>query len=75
MQVGQLADLTVRNVKPFLIQHLKWKVVTVNGDPIDPRDIDSLKIGVSSKLTPANGGQVKYQEFPDIVETIIENAS
>jgi tyrosinase len=96
IQVGQLDDLTVRNVKPFLIKHLKWRIVTVslvqchvvfdkavltrkcvqvNGDPIDPRDLSSLKIGVSSKLTPANGGDVKYQEFPDIIEAIIENAS
>lgn len=75
VQTGDLADLTVRNVKSFLTKNLKWKVVTVNGDVIDPRDLSSLKIGVSSKLTPADGGQVKYQEFPDIVETIIENAS
>jgi hypothetical protein len=47
----------------------------VNGDFIDPRDLASLKIGVSSKLTPADGGDVKYQEFPDIIEAIIESAS
>ena len=46
-----------------------------NGDVVDPRDLPSLKIGVSSKLIPAAGGDVKYQEFPDITEEITENAS
>jgi hypothetical protein len=33
VQIGQLEDLTVRNVKPFLIKRLKWRVVTVSAVP------------------------------------------
>ena len=51
---------------------LYWQT---NGDVVDPRDLPSLKIGVSSKLIATAGGDVKYQEFPDIIEEIIENAS
>lgn len=41
----------------------------------DPRTTPGFKLGVSSKLTPLDAsGSPRYQEFPQIVETIIQRS-
>ncbi|KAK3717680.1 hypothetical protein LTR37_005747 [Vermiconidia calcicola] len=76
VEIGHLPNLRADSVKPFLVRNLRWRVVTVHGGTVDPRDLSSLKIGVSSKLAPLDGqGRPTYEEFPEVVEEIIENSS
>ncbi|KAL9113600.1 MAG: hypothetical protein Q9227_002338 [Pyrenula ochraceoflavens] len=72
---NELADLTLENVRPFLVKHLKWRVVTVDGQRVDPRFIPGLTLGVSSKITGPEAGQIRYQEHNDIIAEILQNSS
>lgn len=75
-----LESMRPEHVKPFLVQNLKWRVVTVDGQRIDPRMLSAQKdfeISVSCKVAPLPGeeGTVVYETYPEISREIIGNAS
>jgi len=37
VQLGDLADLSMANVKPFLVKNLKWRILTVRHVSIFPQ--------------------------------------
>ncbi|KAL9070477.1 MAG: hypothetical protein Q9157_005808 [Trypethelium eluteriae] len=77
VKIGELPDITPANVVPFLTKNLKWRIVGASGEPANPRTVAGFKVGVSSKLSPLTGtdGGPIYEEYPQIVEQIIANAS
>ncbi|KPI40958.1 Tyrosinase [Cyphellophora attinorum] len=74
---GELHDLRPESVEPFLVKNLRWRIVKLGGERIDPRVVPGLKIGISTLITPVEGAAepTRVQEFPQIVEQIIGNAS
>ncbi|KAH7178750.1 common central domain of tyrosinase-domain-containing protein [Fusarium sp. MPI-SDFR-AT-0072] len=79
-KIGQLGSMGADDVEPFLIKNLKWRVQTIDGKVIDPRDLDrdhTMKLGISRKMAPMPGqtGDVRYSFHPKIIETIIDNSS
>jgi hypothetical protein len=50
-------------------------MLQVTGQQVNPRQVAGLKVGVSSKLTPKDGGDLAFEEYPQVVEEIIANAS
>ncbi|KPM45160.1 hypothetical protein AK830_g1416 [Neonectria ditissima] len=77
---GQLGSMNPEDVEPFLVKNLKWRVQTVGGEVIDPRDLErehTLKLGISRKKAPMPGqsGEVDYSFYPKIIKDIIENSS
>ncbi|KXJ86569.1 hypothetical protein Micbo1qcDRAFT_208983 [Microdochium bolleyi] len=80
IKAGELGSMDPQDVEPFLIKKLKWRVQTVSGTVLDPRDLDkdhTLKLGISLKTAPMPGqsGTIKYSFYPQIIEGIIANAS
>lgn len=81
VKTQQLASLNEADVVPFLVKKLKWKVQSVNGTVIDPRDLKrdhSFKISISVKTSPLPG-QVQFvpkvNSIPDVFQQIIDKAS
>ncbi|CVL09423.1 related to tyrosinase precursor (monophenol monooxygenase) [Fusarium proliferatum] len=79
-KTGQLGSLAPEDVERFLIDNLKWRVQTIDGKVIDPRDLDrdhTMKLGISRKIAPMPGqdGEVRYTFHPEIIDAIINNAS
>ncbi|KAJ1326981.1 tyrosinase [Microdochium nivale] len=80
VQIGKLNSMEADDVKQFLIENLKWRVQTVAGEILDPREMSrnhSFNLGVSRKRTPVprSAGDVQYDTYPDVIETIIHNSS
>ncbi|KAF5681684.1 tyrosinase precursor (monophenol monooxygenase) [Fusarium circinatum] len=80
VKIRQLGSLAPRDVERFLIENLKWRVQTIDGKVIDPRDLDrhhTMKLGISRKIAPMPGqdGEVRYTFHPEIIDTIINNSS
>ncbi|KIW71471.1 hypothetical protein PV04_03631 [Phialophora macrospora] len=77
IKIGQLQSLDASDVVAFLKNGLKWRVVTAEKQVIDPRTIESLKLGVSSRIAPLPPweGEIRYQNFPEVIEHIISNAA
>ncbi|KAK1753621.1 hypothetical protein QBC47DRAFT_430447 [Echria macrotheca] len=72
-----LESLRPEHVKPFLIKYLRWRVVFKSGEMHDPRDLaehSSFKIGVSAKVYHDDGTKT-YEDYPEIVKAITDNAS
>ena len=77
---GTLASLEPEDVKPFLVERLKWRVVGVNGEGVDGRVMGrerGLRVGVSCKVgkLPRGSGVERYEEFPEVGEEILGRAS
>ncbi|KAM5523936.1 Tyrosinase 5 [Fusarium oxysporum f. sp. phaseoli] len=77
---GKLGSMSPEDVEPFLVKNLKWRVQTVGGEVIDPRDLDSkhtMKLGISRKTAPMPGqtGDTDYSFHPHVIKNIIDNAS
>ncbi|KAF4334818.1 tyrosinase precursor (monophenol monooxygenase) [Fusarium beomiforme] len=77
---GKLGSMSPEDVEPFLVKNLKWRVQTIDGKVIDPRDLDkdhTMKLGISRKTAPMPGqtGDVDYSFHPKIIKDIIDNAS
>ncbi|KAF9772953.1 hypothetical protein IL306_009291 [Fusarium sp. DS 682] len=77
---GKLGSMNPDDVKPFLVKNLKWRVQTVDGKVIDPRDLDrdhTMKLGISRKMAPMPGqtGEVNYSLYPEVIKDIVDNAS
>ncbi|KAH6664723.1 hypothetical protein B0J14DRAFT_706472 [Halenospora varia] len=79
IEIGELESLKPEHVKPFLVKKLKWRVLTVNGETKDPRNLLGLQISVSAKVTrfsPAGTPNTPtYELYPEIVQEIISKAS
>ncbi|KAH7311251.1 hypothetical protein B0I35DRAFT_481241 [Stachybotrys elegans] len=79
-QIGKLSSMGADDVKQFLIENLKWRVQTVAGEILNPRDMSrnhSLNLSISRKRTPVprSAGDVQYDTYPDVIEAIIRNSS
>ncbi|KAF5983153.1 tyrosinase precursor (monophenol monooxygenase) [Fusarium bulbicola] len=80
VKTRQLGSLAPEDVERFLIDNLKWRVQTIDGKVIDPRDLDrdhTMKLGISRKIAPMPGqdGEVRYTFHPEVIDTIINNSS
>ena len=80
VEIGQLQSLDAEHVIPFLQKRLKWRVLSVSGEPVDTRALAAekkFKINVSCKVERGgrDSGNVEYSNFPEVVEGIIGNAS
>ncbi|KAF5719305.1 tyrosinase precursor (monophenol monooxygenase) [Fusarium globosum] len=79
-QIGKLSNMEEENVKKFLIDNLKWRAQTVAGEVLNPRDMDknhTFNLSISRKRTPVprGAGDVQYDTYPEVIETIIRNSS
>ncbi|KAF3000407.1 hypothetical protein E8E14_002195 [Neopestalotiopsis sp. 37M] len=73
---GNLADLSPNSVQPFLVNNLRWRVVDRAMNVVDPRNVSGLQIGISSKATAIDSsGGVTVEEYPQVVQQIIEHSS
>jgi len=80
IEIGELADLEAASVVPFLKNRLKWRVVTINGELEDPRNLAKHKhfrINISCKVSrlPRGSDDVSYEVYPEIVRDIVSRAS
>ncbi|SCV49123.1 related to tyrosinase precursor (monophenol monooxygenase) [Fusarium fujikuroi] len=80
VQIGKLSNMDEDNVKEFLIKNLKWRVQTIAGEVLNPRDMDrdhTFNLSISRKRTPVprSAGDVKYDTYPEVIEAIIRNSS
>ncbi|KAK9769564.1 putative tyrosinase [Seiridium cardinale] len=63
---GSLVDMTPDRVKPFLAA----------GNRVDIRSVAGMQIGISSKLAPLDvSGDIGLEEYPEVVQQIIEQSS
>jgi tyrosinase len=63
------------HVGPLLEERLRWRVVFHGFDRKDPREAGlQLKIGVSAKVYH-DVGEPTYEEYPEVVDRILEAAS
>ncbi|KAK4446173.1 hypothetical protein QBC34DRAFT_152132 [Podospora aff. communis PSN243] len=68
-------SLRPEHIKPFLQERLRWRVVFEGFNRQDPRKEDlELKVGVSAKIY-RNDGPPTYEDYPDVVDAILANAS
>ncbi|KAH7232954.1 common central domain of tyrosinase-domain-containing protein [Fusarium tricinctum] len=79
-QIGELSSMEEDDVKQFLIKNLKWRVQTVAGEVLDPREMarnHDFNLSISRKRTPVprSAGDVQYDTYPDVIEAIIRNSS
>ncbi|KAF5558860.1 tyrosinase precursor (monophenol monooxygenase) [Fusarium phyllophilum] len=80
VQIGKLNSMEENDVKQFLIDNLKWRVQTVAGEVLNPRDMDrdhTFNLSISRKRTPVprSAGDVQYDTYPEVIEAIIRNSS
>ncbi|KAF5635886.1 tyrosinase precursor (monophenol monooxygenase) [Fusarium sp. NRRL 52700] len=80
VQVGKLNSMEEDDVKKFLIENLKWRVQTIVGEVLNPRDMDrdhTFNLSISRKRTPVprSAGDVQYDTYPEVIEAIINNSS
>ncbi|KAM0230827.1 hypothetical protein ACHAPO_008883 [Fusarium lateritium] len=80
IQIGNLSSMDANEVKQFLIENLKWRVQTVAGEVLDPRNMSrdhNFNLSISRKRTPVprSAGEVQYDTYPDVIESIIGNSS
>jgi tyrosinase len=77
VKIQELESLEPVHVKPFLIKNLRWRVVTINQDPVDAGDPSlGLKISVSASVyqPPPNDEVPGYETYPEITQAIIQQA-
>ncbi|RBQ80962.1 hypothetical protein FVER14953_10660 [Fusarium verticillioides] len=80
VQIGKLNSMGEDDVKKFLIDNLKWRVQTISGEVLNPRDMDrdhTFNLSISRKRTPVprSAGDVQYDTYPEVIEAIIRNSS
>ncbi|KAF5591026.1 tyrosinase precursor (monophenol monooxygenase) [Fusarium subglutinans] len=80
VQIGKLSSMGEDDVKKFLIENLKWRVQTIAGEVLNPRDMDrdhTFNLSISRKRTPVprSAGDVQYKTYPEVIEAIINNSS
>ncbi|KAF5633744.1 tyrosinase precursor (monophenol monooxygenase) [Fusarium sp. NRRL 25303] len=80
VQIGKLSSMGEDDVKKFLIDNLKWRVQTVAGEVLNPRDMannHTFNLSISRKRTPVprSTGDVQYKTYPEVIEAIIANSS
>ncbi|CZT49606.1 uncharacterized protein RSE6_10479 [Rhynchosporium secalis] len=69
-----LASMRPEHVKPFLVKHLRWRVIYRGTDQQDPRDVPDLKVSVSAKIYHQDETKT-FEVYPDVVAEILRNAS
>ncbi|CAJ0543941.1 Ff.00g040030.m01.CDS01 [Fusarium sp. VM40] len=79
-QIGKLDSMDEDNVKQFLVKNSKWRVQTVAGEVLDPRETPrshDFNLSISRKRTPVprSAGDVQYDTYPNVIEAIIRNSS
>ena len=84
----RLASLEPNDVKPFLIEHLRWRVLKIPGpgdhgtelSPVDTKTIDGFKIHINSDVSYLEEGSylpvpLDQEDYDDVAEGIIRQES
>lgn len=80
IRIGDLRSLDPTDVKPFLVDRLRWRVLTIDGEKKDPRELaesHGLILNISHSLLEESPEErrVIVAEHPDVIEQIISHAS
>ncbi|KAI9656603.1 MAG: hypothetical protein M1821_004810 [Bathelium mastoideum] len=80
VRIGELRSLDPEDVKPFLVDRLKWHILTAKGEEINPRILardNGLELNITSTLVtgPEESPDRKVTEHPEIVAEIIRRSS
>ena len=80
VRVGELSSMEPDNVRPFLVQRLKWRILGINGNAGNTRTMaerKGFKVNISVKISrlPRGSDDVRYETYPEVIDEIIANAS
>ncbi|KAI9692221.1 MAG: hypothetical protein M1822_006451 [Bathelium mastoideum] len=80
VRIGELRSLDPEDIKPFLVNRLKWRILTANGKEVNPRILardNGLEFNITSTLVtgPEESPDRIITEHPEIVAEIIRRSS
>lgn len=88
VELGQIPSMEPEDVKPFLVQNLRWKIQDATGRIVSGAEMSNnhaFRIGVSLKTSPLPGLSAPMSEdtpaveidrdFQDVIKDIIDNSA